>query len=105
MSFIQNVPAFSILLLMLCGIFCLTLPRRAARHLADCAIALVAAASITLLVWFLRGGETFTYSMGEIGAPFGNELRAGMLEAAVASLFSVVTSWADAPTFAATSAS
>ena len=91
MSFIQNVPAFSILLLMLCGILCLTLPRRAARHLADCAIALVAAASITLLVWFLRGGETFTYSMGEIGAPFGNELRAGMLEAAVASLFSVVT--------------
>ena len=91
MSLVQNVPAFSILLLMLCGIVCLVLPRRAARHLADCAIALVAAASVTLLVYFLQGGAAYTYSMGEIGAPFGNELRAGMLEAAVASLFSVVT--------------
>ena len=91
MSFIQNVPAFSILLLMLCGIVCLVLPRRAARHLADCAIALVAAASVALLVYFLQGGAAYTYSMGEIGAPFGNELRAGMLEAAVATLFSIVT--------------
>ncbi|MBQ1417816.1 MAG: sodium:proton antiporter [Firmicutes bacterium] len=91
MSLVQNVPAFSILLLMLCGIVCLVLPRRAARHLADCAIALVAAASVTLLVYFLQGGAAYTYSMGEIGAPFGNELRAGMLEAAVATLFSIVT--------------
>ena len=91
MSLVQNVPAFSILLLMLCGIVCLVLPRRAARHLADCAIALVAAASVALLVFFLQGGAAYTYSMGEIGAPFGNELRAGMLEAAVATLFSIVT--------------
>ena len=91
MSLVQNVPAFSILLLMLCGIVCLVLPRRAARHLADCAIALVAAASVALLVYFLQGGAAYTYSMGEIGAPFGNELRAGMLEAAVATLFSIVT--------------
>ena len=91
MSLVQNVPAFSILLLMLCGIVCLVLPRRAARHLADCAIALVAAASVALLVYFLQGGAAYIYSMGEIGAPFGNELRAGMLEAAVATLFSIVT--------------
>ena len=91
MSLVQNVPAFSILLLMLCGIVCLVLPRRAARHLADCAIALVAAASVALLIYFLQGGAAYTYSMGEIGAPFGNELRAGMLEAAVATLFSIVT--------------
>ncbi len=91
MSPVQNVPAFSILLLMLCGILCLVLPRKASRRLADCAIALVAAASIALLVYFLGGADAYTYSMGEIGAPFGNELRAGMLEAAVASLFSVVT--------------
>ncbi len=91
MSFIQNVPAFSILILMLSGILCLMLPAKGARHLADCTIALVSAASITLLFWFVQGGQAYTYSMGEIGAPFGNELRAGMLEAAVASLFSVVT--------------
>ncbi|MCR4804192.1 MAG: sodium:proton antiporter, partial [Clostridia bacterium] len=91
LSFVQNVPAFSILFLMLCGILCLVLPARAARRLSDCAIALTAAASITLLVWFIRGGQAFTYSMGEIGAPFGNELRAGMLEAGAAVLFCVVT--------------
>ena len=91
MSFVQNIPAFSILLLMLCGIICLVLPARWARHLADCAIALVCAASVVLLWSFLKGQTAFTYSMGEIGAPFGNELRAGMLEAAMAVLFSAVT--------------
>ena len=91
MSLIPNIPAFSILLLMLCGIVCLVLPARWARHLADCAIALACAMSAFLLIAFVRGQEVFTYSMGEIGAPFGNELRAGPLEAAVATLFSVVT--------------
>ena len=91
MSLIPNIPAFSIILLMLCGIVCLVLPARWARHLADCAIALTCAMSAVLLVAFVRGQEVFTYSMGETGAPFGNELRAGPLEAAVATLFSVVT--------------
>ena len=91
MSFIPNIPAFSIILLMLCGIVCLVLPARGARHVADCAIALVCAMSAVLLFAFTRGQEVFTYSMGEIGAPFGNELRAGPLEAAVATLFSAVT--------------
>ena len=91
MNFAVNIPALSILLLMLSGIVCLVLPARGARHVADCAIALACAMSAVLLFAFARGQEVFTYSMGEIGAPFGNELRAGPLEAAVATLFSVVT--------------
>ena len=91
MNFAVNIPALSILLLMLSGIVCLVLPARWARHTADCAIALACAMSVVLLFDFARGLEVFTYSMGEIGAPFGNELRAGPLEAAVATLFSVVT--------------
>ncbi|MBR0051910.1 MAG: sodium:proton antiporter, partial [Firmicutes bacterium] len=91
MNFAVNIPALSILLLMLSGIVCLVLPARGARHVADCAIALACAMSAVLLFAFVRGQEVFTYSMGEIGAPFGNELRAGPLEAAVATLFSVVT--------------
>ena len=91
MNFAVNIPALSILLLMLSGIVCLVLPARGARHVADCAIALACAMSVVLLFDFARGQEVFTYSMGEIGAPFGNELRAGPLEAAVATLFSAVT--------------
>lgn len=91
MTFVQNVPAFSILLLMICGIICLVLPRTYARRLADLAIAVVAVASFVLLGYFLKGNPEYTYSMGEIGAPFGNELRAGMLEAAAACMFSTIT--------------
>lgn len=91
MSLVQNIPAFSILLLMICGIICLVLPGTYARRLADLAIAAVAAGSFVLLSYFLKGAPEFTYSMGEIGAPFGNELRAGMLEAAAACMFSTIT--------------
>ena len=91
MNPVCNIPAFSILFLMLCGILCIALPTKWARRLSDCAIGAVCIASVVLLAAFQRGLEVFTYSMGEIGAPFGNELRAGKLEAGVAVLFSAVT--------------
>lgn len=91
MSFVQNIPAFSILGLMLCAAVCLMLPARHARMLSDCALGLSAAASVVLLAWFIRGGQSYTYPMGAVGAPFGNELRVGMLEAAAAVMFSFVT--------------
>ncbi len=88
---LYNIPALSILLLMICGIVCFMLPGVTAGKLTGAAVLCAAAASAALMAGFLAGASPFTYSMGEIGAPFGNELRAGLLEAAAALVFCVVT--------------
>ncbi len=43
-----------------------------------------------VLGYTLITGQSFTYSMGEFPAPWGNEIRAGVLESAIALLFAVV---------------
>lgn len=90
MSFVRNVPAFSILLLIFSGVICLPLNKKWAARISSLAFALVSAANIWLLTCFAGGMDSFTYSMGHFPAPYGNELRAGMLEAALASLFCVI---------------
>ena len=50
----------------------------------------VAVLSAVLLVELMRTGESFTYMMGHFPAPWGNELKAGPLEALLALAFSVV---------------
>ena len=47
-------------------------------------------ASAVLLYHTVRDGGSFVYSLGEFGAPFGNELRAGQLEALVAAAFCAI---------------
>lgn len=90
MNLLQNIPAFSILLLMLSGVVCLVLPGRAAGRLANSVIAVLAVFSAVLLADFLGGAPLFTYRMGHYGAPIGNEIRAGELEAAMAFMFLLV---------------
>ena len=50
----------------------------------------VIAMSAAILVWTLRTGESYTYMMGHFPAPWGNEIRAGVLEALTATIFGVV---------------
>lgn len=50
----------------------------------------VAGLSALLLVRLSGAGASFSYPMGHIPAPWGNELRAGPLEALLALTFSVV---------------
>ena len=90
MDISYNIPAFSILFSMFCAIIMLALKPRAALLLFRIEIALIAAGSCVLLFHFLNGAPAFTYSMGHFGAPFGNELRAGALEAGMALLVAVV---------------
>lgn len=47
-------------------------------------------ASVILLYQTIVTDSSFTYSLGEFGAPFGNELRAGKVEALMALVFGVV---------------
>ena len=91
MSLIQNIPAASILFLMLAGIITLLLPAKSARRVANFTIFSVVILSLILLAYFKENALPYTYSMGHYGAPLGNELRAGILEAAMAVMFSLVT--------------
>ena len=47
--------------------------------------------SAAVLAFTVRGGVSFTYMMGHFPAPFGNEIRAGALEAFMALLFCSVS--------------
>ena len=44
----------------------------------------------TVLWHTIASGQSFTYSMGEFSAPWGNEIRAGVLEGLTAFLFMIV---------------
>ena len=90
MRFVQNFPFFSIILSMFSGIISSVLPARAARWLNTALIVTVGAMSAALL-WFLTGTqEAYVYWMGHFPAPWGNEIRAGVLEAGMALFFCVI---------------
>lgn len=87
----QNLPFFSIMLCLVSAAVCSTLPWRAARTLSFSSLALCLSASITLLFFFRStNAPSFTFLMGHFPAPWGNEIRAGQLEAFLAILFPLV---------------
>ena len=90
MAFVQNVPFFSIMLSMLSGIVSSILPGKAAKRLNTAVILVIGAASAWLLSWLMRTGGSFTFMMGHFPAPWGNEIRAGALEAGMALFFCVI---------------
>lgn len=90
MNFIQNFPFFSIILSMFSGIISSVLPARAAKWLNTCLIGAVGVMSGVLLLYLNRTGEPFVYWMGHFPAPWGNEIRAGVLEAGMAMFFCII---------------
>lgn len=78
------------MLSMLSAIVSAVLGPRAAKWLSYSLCAAVSVMSLWLLIWVSGTGESFVYTMGHYPAPWGNELRAGILEAAVAAVFSFV---------------
>ncbi len=90
MAFVQNVPFFSIMLSMFSGIVSSVLPGKAARRLNAAVILLIGAASAWLLAWLLQTGGSYTFMMGHFPAPWGNEIRAGALEAGMALFFCII---------------
>ena len=53
-------------------------------------IAATTALSFAVLCFCMRTGESYTYMMGHFPAPWGNEIRAGVLEGLTASMFGIV---------------
>ncbi len=84
MDFIANFPFFSIMICMFSAIVSFVLNNRAARHLSRGMLAVVDILSIVLLIKLRISGESFVYLMGHFPAPWGNEIRAGQLEALLA---------------------
>jgi len=84
----QNIPFVLIILPLLASAICMTLRHRAARRLMICVSAVSLALNVIFLVCIIRHGESYTFKMGEWGAPIGNELRCGILEGIVGTTFS-----------------
>ena len=90
LDFIQNFPLFCIIMTLFSGVLCSVLSARAARN---CCLMVVSADGVlnaAVLVYTIRMGDSFTYMMGHFPAPWGNEIRVGVLEAMLAMVFSIV---------------
>lgn len=90
MNLVESIPFFSIVLPMVAGVFSSVLKGKAAKWLNTIIIIAIGFMSVILLFHLMGTGESFTYQMGDFPAPWGNELRAGVLEAAMAAFFCII---------------
>lgn len=90
MDFIRNFPFFSILLSLGSGVLTSIMDRKMARLWNTFVLLAVMAMSAVLFLYMLGAGEPFIFMMGHFPAPWGNEIRAGVLEAGMAFFFCVV---------------
>ena len=81
---------FSVVLSLFSGVLCTMLRGKTAK-IYTIVYECVLAAMLSSVLWYtVTAGTSFTYVLGEFPAPWGNELRAGTLEASLALLFIVV---------------
>ena len=90
MDLVQNFPAISILLCLFAGIITSGLKGKAARALNTVLVITVIILSASTFVYTFTTGQSFVYVMGKFPAPWGNEIRAGMLESLIATFFGVI---------------
>ena len=89
MQFVVNFPLFTIVLSLFSGALCFMLPGKAARRYTMCYEAFLTVLCLWILQYTYLNGA-FTYVMGEFPAPWGNEIRAGVLEATTALIFMII---------------
>ena len=90
MDFVKNFPFFSIVLSMFCAILSSILSAKWAKRICVSLLFTVTAMSACLLIYLSSASDSYTYLMGHFPAPFGNELRAGVLEAGMALFFCII---------------
>jgi len=91
MEFVQNMPFFSIMIAMFSGIVSAVLPGKVARKLSYVMVSVVGLLNAWLLGFLWQSDiGSYTYMMGHFPAPWGNELRAGVLEAGMALFFAAI---------------
>ena len=88
---LYNIPFFSLFAALLSGIVAPLFTKKGqALNLVRVVQGVIAALSAILAVSLWQAEASFTYMMGHFPAPWGNELKAGPLEALLAFTFSVV---------------
>ncbi|MGE4484040.1 MAG: complex I subunit 5 family protein [Oscillospiraceae bacterium] len=90
MDFTLNFPLFAIILSLICSVVSSLLDEKKAKWLSLILTSLVFAASCALITTIIRLGSAQTYLMGHFTAPWGNELRFGILEPLFMAIFSAV---------------
>lgn len=90
MDFIWNFPCITILLTLFSGPLCMLLSGKWARRVNTAVIVTDGLLSAAVLFYVKQTGREFVYRMGHFPAPWGNEIRAGVLEAFLAVFFCVI---------------
>ena len=90
MNFVQNFPFFNIIMCLACGVISSVLSAKKARKLSIGLISTVAIMSACVLGFTLKTKQSYIYMMGHFPAPWGNEIRIGVLEAAMALFFCII---------------
>lgn len=88
-DFVQNFPLFSIVGCLLGASTSAMFKGKTAKIVNTVLIVLVGAMSLSVMFYCLSHGS-FTYSMGEFGAPWGNEVRGGVLEGFMGTFFALI---------------
>ena len=90
MDFIQNFPFFSILLSLGSGVLTSIMSKRVARLWNTLILVVITVMSAVLFIYMLEMQKPYTFMMGHFPAPWGNEIRAGVLEAGMALFFCMI---------------
>lgn len=90
MEFVQNLPFISIILSLFSGPLSSILDGKKARRINLAVITIIGIMSGTVLFYVVGTGREFVYMMGHFPAPWGNEIRVGVLEALMAVFFCIV---------------
>ncbi|MDO5422509.1 MAG: proton-conducting transporter membrane subunit [Eubacteriales bacterium] len=90
MQFVQNFPFFSIILSLFSGPLSSILGGKKAKWVNIAVISIVGCLSVAVLAFVLSTGEEYVYMMGHFPAPWGNEIRVGILEALMAVFFCLI---------------
>ncbi len=90
MDFVRNFPLFSVALCLMSAVLCSVLGAKPAKWLTLSVQAVNCCLSASVAAFCLCTGESYLYPMGFIGAPWGNELRGGVLEGLIGSSAALV---------------
>lgn len=87
MALWQNLPFFCIMLSIFSAALCSVLPRKVARAWVVALAGVILVMNGVLTAILVRFDASYTFPMGHFPAPWGNEIRVGLLESVTACVF------------------
>ena len=90
MNLVQNFPFMNIIMCLASGVISSVLPAKKARVWTLTLLTVLLVMSGCVLAFVLGTGEPYVYMMGHVPAPWGNEIRVGILEGVMAVVFCLI---------------